>query len=78
MSLNTIEKDRETVRINLEVSPHVRDHIKDLRKRSDAASLAEVFKKSLALYDLVLTFTSQGGKVVLESPSGEREVIRLL
>lgn len=78
MSKNSTENDRETVRINLEVSPHVRDHIKDLRKRSDAASLAEVFKKSLALYDLVLSVTSSGGKVVLESPQGDREVIRLL
>lgn len=78
MSENITEKDRETVRINLEVSPRVRDHIKELRKRSDAASLAEVFKKSLALYDLVLTSSAAGGKVVLESPSGEREVIRLL
>lgn len=78
MSENTTESHRGTVRINLEVSPQVRDNIKDLRKRSDAASLAEVFKKSLALYDLVLTTTSNGGKVVLESPTGEREVIRLL
>jgi len=47
----------------LVAAPYRSDHINELRKRSDAATLAEVFKRSLALYDLVLTTTSQGGKV---------------
>ena len=55
-----------------------RNLIKDLQKRSDATSLAEVFRKALAIYDLVLDHTQDGGKVVLESADGGREVLRLI
>ncbi len=73
-----VAAERGTVRVNLEVSPQVRDHIKDLRRKSDAASLAEVFKKALAVYDMVLDHVQSGGKVVLEDAKGGREVVRLV
>lgn len=77
-SPNASAESRAVVRINLEVSPQVRDHIKELREKSQATSLAEVFRKSLAIYDMFLDHTSSGGKVVLESPNGEREVVRII
>lgn len=78
MSENVLQKNREVVRINLEVSPQVRDLIKDLRVKSDAASLAEVFRKALAIYDMVLDHNAAGGKLVLESSAGEREVVKII
>lgn len=78
MSENELKKSRGVVRINLEVSPQVRDQIKDLREKSAATSLAEVFRKALAVYDMVLDQQAAGGKVVLESATGEREIVRLI
>ena len=78
MSENKSKKERGVVRINLEVSPQVRDLIKNLRDKSDATSLAEVFRKSLAIYDLILDHNAAGGKVVLESSKGEREVLKII
>jgi hypothetical protein len=72
------ENARETVRVNLEVEPEVRDNIKALRKKSKAASLAEVFKRALALYEMVLDHNSAGGKIVFEDRDGNREVLKLL
>lgn len=78
MSDRAAAKDRGTVRVNLEVSPQVRDHIKELQKKSDATSLAEVFRKALAAYDMLLDQKASGGKIVFESKDGEREVIRII
>ncbi|MEO5917616.1 MAG: hypothetical protein ABIS50_25525 [Luteolibacter sp.] len=78
MSAQVSPKDRETVRINLEVTPSVRDQIKELRVKSEATSLAEVFRRALAIYELVIDFQKQGGKIVLESRDGERETLRIL
>lgn len=78
MSGKTDARERETVRVNLEVPPEVRDNMKALQKKSKAASLAEVFKRALALYEMVLDQNSAGGKIVFESKDGEREVLKLL
>lgn len=64
--------------MNLEVPPEVRDNMKALQKKSKAASLAEVFKRALALYEMVLDHNSVGGKIVFEDRDGNREVLRLL
>jgi hypothetical protein len=71
-------QERETVRVNLEVHPEVRDNMKSLQKKSKAASLAEVFKRALALYEMVLDHHRAGGKIVFESKDGEREVLKFL
>lgn len=78
MSAKASTRNRDTVRINLEVSPQVREQIKHLREQSSATTLAEVFRKSLALYEMVLDHTQDGGKLVLENENGDREVIRIL
>lgn len=71
-------KKRRMVRVNLEVTEEVRDHMKDLQSRSNAASMSEVFKRAMALYDLILSNSTEGGKTVLISPNGEEEVVRFL
>ena len=78
MSGKSAAQERETVRVNLEVPPEVRDNMKALQKKSKAASLAEVFKRALALYEMVLDHNGAGGKIVFESKDGEREVLKLL
>jgi metal-responsive CopG/Arc/MetJ family transcriptional regulator len=65
-------------RLSLEVPKETRDQIDDIVKRSGAASLTEVIRRALALYDLVLEHEHEDGKIVLRYKDGREEVIRLI
>ncbi|RYG88856.1 MAG: hypothetical protein EON58_19695 [Alphaproteobacteria bacterium] len=62
----------------MEVSPRIKNQIKELQEKTSATSLVEVFRNALALYDMVVDTEKGGGKLVLEMADGEREVIKLL
>lgn len=62
----------------MDVTPELKTRLEDLQKRSHATTMVEVFKKSLALYDLVLNQYETKGRIILENDDGTREVLRLL
>ena len=66
------------VRLNLEVPKKLRNQLDDLVARSDATNLTEVVRRSLALYDLFLEHSSDGGDVLFRYPDGTSEVLRIL
>jgi hypothetical protein len=68
----------EKIRLSMDVTPELKARLDDLQKRSYATTTIEVFKKSLALYDLVLNQYETKGRIVLENDDGTREVLRLL
>jgi hypothetical protein len=53
----------------------VRKQLEHLRNQTHADSLAEVIRRSLAVYDLLRKATTEGGKIILETEEGERELI---
>ena len=59
------------------MSDNVRKRLEKLRDEIDADSLAEVIRKSLATYEFLFDQTKNGGKVIIKSSSGEKEVILL-
>ena len=59
------------------MSQAVRKRLEKLRDEIDADSLAEVIRKSLAVYELLHAQTKKGGKVVIKSSGGEKEVLLL-
>lgn len=63
-------KNKETSRLNLEVSLSVRERLDQLRDLSDADSLTEVIRSALAVYEVVLQEVKRGGEVILCSPDG--------
>ena len=69
---------KKRVRINLEYDAEVREAMDLLQVKSGAASISEVIRRSLALYDLVVDHTKEGGKLVLRFRNGEEEQLRLL
>lgn len=75
MAKNAEEKK---VRINIEVSPRVREKLGELQKRSEASSLTEVIRRALALYDLAVETVDQGGQLVIEHKNGTEERLVLL
>ena len=66
------------VRLNLEVTKQVRNQIEELVSRSTCSNLTEVVRRSLALYDLFLEHTGQGGEVVFRHKDGREEIMRIL
>ena len=66
------------VRLNLEVPKKLRNQLDDLVARSDATNLTEVVRRSLALYDLFLEHSSEGGDILFRYPDGTSEVLRIL
>ncbi|MGA9780424.1 MAG: hypothetical protein ACLPRE_08590 [Limisphaerales bacterium] len=69
---------RERVRLNLEFPPQIYDQMQEVQHRSHAASLTEVLRRALALYDLVTEHTVDGGDIVLVDSKGKQEKLRIL
>lgn len=68
----TATKAPNKVRLNLEVSPQVRERLLKLKELADADSMSETIRRALTVYELVLT---AGGRVYVESPDGSTERI---
>jgi hypothetical protein len=66
---------KSTTRINLEVSHELKQTFEDVKSRTGATSLVEVFKRALALYALVL---QNGSKLTIHKKDGTAETIILL
>jgi hypothetical protein len=69
---------RGTIRVSLEVSPKVKDLFEEVRDKSDAPSLSDAFRKSLAVLAMLLEHTAKGGKIVLEGEDGSREILKIV
>ena len=68
------KKRHPACRMNLEMSRKVRDKLETLSDETDM-SLAEVIRKSLAVYDLLWSEMKKGGTIVIRGPDGEKELI---
>ena len=68
----------EKVRLNLEFAPQIYDQMQEVQQRSHAASLTEVLRRSLALYDLVTEHIVDGGDIVLVNRNGKQEKLHIL
>lgn len=60
------------------MTPEAKEQIEEVQRKSRASTTIEVFRKALALFDLVLDHQASKGKVILENADGSREVLRLL
>jgi len=66
------------IRLNLELSPQVKERLDQLRENSHAASSAEVIRRSLALYELVIDHLRSNGSIVLKHNDGSEEKLTIL
>ena len=53
----------------------VHDRLQKLRGDTNAASLAEVIRRSLAVYELLWAARMKGQTIVVRGPDGERELL---
>lgn len=71
-----IEKNK--VRLNLEFTPSVKDTLVQIQERTESSSFTEVFRRALALFDMVSTHLQSGGSLVLRHKDGREEVLKFL
>jgi hypothetical protein len=71
-------KRPESVRLNLEIAPAVRDRLERLRDETEAESLTEVIRRALAVYQ-VLVEESRGTKeIIIRSKDGSEQTLLLV
>ena len=66
------------IRLNLVVSPQVKKRIERLQEASDGASITEVIRRALALYEELIAIRDEGNSLIVESKAGPRERLRFL
>lgn len=77
--MSTYKKPAEDkIRISLDVDKSHKERIDKLMKDAEINTLAELFRKSLRLYEMTRDLTKAGGKVFFENPDGSTVEIRFL
>ena len=68
----------EKVRMTLELTKPIREQLERMQRESQADSLAEVIRRALAVYDLMLEVNREGAKVIATYKDGSKERLRVL
>ena len=71
-------KGPQKTRLNLELPDEVRERLEELQHQANAASLTEIVRRGLSLYDLLFTLQTGGGSLIIRQPDGSEEKLRLL
>lgn len=66
------KQEQEKRKLTLELSLPVHERLRSLQQRSEADSLTEVIRRSLAVYDLLLAARENGEEIILRSGGGEK------
>jgi hypothetical protein len=68
----------EKIRLNLELSREVHEQLQTLQHETGAASLTEVIRRALALYDVVVDHVADNGKVVFRYSDDAEETLKII
>jgi hypothetical protein len=63
----------EKYRFNLELTKGAKDQLEELQRRTEAASLTEVIRKALAVYDALQQHTATDWELVLRHKEKKTE-----
>lgn len=68
------------IRLNLDLTPEVRATLEEVQVRTGAASLTEVIRRALAVYDYFTeeTRTGTGTTIILRTESGAEKTVKLI
>jgi hypothetical protein len=70
--------EKKKVRLTMEMPVALRARILELEAESGASSMAEVIRRALSAYGILLAFDRDGGTVVLVNKNDEKERLRLV
>ena len=65
-------------RISLDFSEEGRKNLEEVQARQKLPTVAELFRKALALYDCITDHIGSGGKVILQNKDGTKEALRII
>lgn len=65
-------------RLNIDLDAKAKTELPKLQKKLGSATLIDVFRKALAVLEMIVDHQKAGGKVVLENKDGTREALRLI
>lgn len=65
-------------RLSIDIIPEAKEEIDRLRVKSRANTLSELFRRAMALYELVIDHQAAKGKIIFESADGKQETLRVL
>lgn len=70
-------KDKKD-RFSLDFPPGSKEKFEELRLKSGASTLTEMFRRAVSYYDFLLQAQERGYRVTLEHPENEKEVVRVI
>jgi len=70
-----IPKRKKSRRLNLGLNEEAHKRLEELRDLTGAASLVEVIRRSLAVYDFICRETKNGGKLFIRTDDEEKEIV---
>lgn len=65
-------------RVSIDLAEEARKELPKLQKKVGALNLIDLFRKALAVLELIVDHQKSGGKVILQDKAGEQEVLRLI
>ena len=71
-------ENENRVRLSLDITPLARKRLDDLMKRTDATSIAEVIRRSLALLEVCLDYEEEGGSILFRDPDGTDQPLKMI
>jgi hypothetical protein len=69
---------KETTRINLEVSQEYKQTLVNLKNKTGASSIVEVFKRAIAVFVTLQRESAKGSSIVIRKQDGTEERILFL
>tara|TARA_Y100000589_G_C27117327_1_gene614832 strand:- start:503 stop:730 length:228 start_codon:yes stop_codon:yes gene_type:complete len=69
------KKNEARARLNLDLPQSARERLETLRIETEADSLAEVIRRSLALYELLWQQQQQGVQIIARKDDEEKRVL---
>ena len=70
-------KDRKD-RFSLDFPPGAKEKLEELKAKSGAATLTEMFRRATSYYEFLLDAQERGYRVTLEHPENAKEVLRIV
>ncbi len=64
-------------RLNLLISDSLRARMDAIQEKTDATSIAEIIRRSFAIYELLIEEEGKGSKVLIQDAGGALERVRL-
>ena len=68
---------KKIVRMNLEMSPQVREKLEKISSQTDE-SLSQVVRRSVAVYEMLLAEITAGREIVIRSSDGKEKQLVLI